>query len=78
MVVFLINRVVLLANTIYDVKKERRRAMGYGLDDQGLRVQFLVGERDFSLLHNIQSGSGAHTTSYTIGARGCIPRGKAV
>jgi hypothetical protein len=31
--------------------------------------------RDFSLLHNIQTGSGAHPASYTIGTGGSFPGG---
>jgi hypothetical protein len=46
--------------------------LGYCLDSQGTLVQFLVGVRNFSLLYNIQTGSRAHLTSYTIGAGGCF------
>jgi hypothetical protein len=31
---------------------------------------------DFSLLHIIQTGSGAHLASYPMGAWGSFPRGK--
>jgi hypothetical protein len=37
--------------------------VGYGLDDPGVAVQFPVGATDFSLLHDIQNGSGAHPVS---------------
>jgi hypothetical protein len=41
------------------------------------RSQFLARERDFSLLHNVQTGSGAHTVSYPMGTMGIFPGGKA-
>jgi hypothetical protein len=34
-------------------------------------------DRDFSLHHCIRTGSGAHTTSYTMGTRSPFPTGKA-
>ena len=33
------------------------------------RVRFPEGARDHSLLHNKQTGSGAHTVSYSVGTR---------
>jgi hypothetical protein len=41
-------------------------ATGYGLDDRGVGVRVPVGSQ-FSLLHVVQTGSGAHLSSYTIG-----------
>jgi hypothetical protein len=52
-------------------------ALGYGLDDWGSRVRFLVGTGNFSLHHCVQNGSGAHPASYTVGTRGFFPGGKA-
>jgi hypothetical protein len=46
--------------------------MGYGLDDWGSRVQFLVGAENFSHHHLTQKGSGAHPASCTVGTRGSI------
>jgi hypothetical protein len=40
-------------------------------------VLFLEGARDFSQLHSVQTGSGAHTASYPMGIRGTFPGGKA-
>jgi hypothetical protein len=40
-------------------------------------VQFLGGERDFSLLHSVQTGSGGHPTSYPIATGGSFHWGKA-
>jgi hypothetical protein len=52
-------------------------ALGYGLDDWGSRVRFLVGAGNFSLHHCIQNGSAAHSISYPMGTRGSFPGGKA-
>jgi hypothetical protein len=41
--------------------------MGYSLNNQ---VQFPVGERAFSLLHNTHISSRGHPASYTMGTRG--------
>jgi hypothetical protein len=43
-----------------------------GLDDRGV----LAGARDFSLLHSIQAGFGAHPASYHMGARDFFHGGK--
>jgi hypothetical protein len=51
--------------------------LGYGVDDQGSRVQFLAGAGNFSLHHCLQNGSGAHPASYAMGTRGSFPGGKA-
>jgi hypothetical protein len=50
-------------------------ATGYGLDDREVGVRIPVGLR-FSLLH-VETGSGAHPTSYPIGTGGSFPGGKA-
>jgi hypothetical protein len=52
-------------------------ALGYGLDDWGSRIRFLVGARNFSLHHHVQNGSGVHPASYLIGTRGSFPGSKA-
>jgi hypothetical protein len=52
-------------------------ALGYGLDDGGSRVRFLVGSGNFSLHHRVQTGSGAHPASYSMRTRGSFPGGKA-
>jgi len=36
----------------------------------------LAGAGNFSLHHHIQTGSGAHPASYTMGIRGSFPGGK--
>jgi hypothetical protein len=51
-------------------------ATGYGLDDRGVGVRVLVGQ-EFSLLHVVQTGSGARPVSYQMGTGGSFPEGKA-
>jgi hypothetical protein len=51
-------------------------ALGYGLDDQGSRVRFPAGARNFSLNHRVQNGSGVHPASYPVGTRGSSPEVK--
>jgi hypothetical protein len=50
-------------------------ATGYGLDDHGVGVRVPMGE-EFSLLHGIPTGSGAHPASYPLGTWGSFPGGK--
>jgi hypothetical protein len=50
-------------------------ALGYGLDNRGVRVP--AGAGNFSLYHRVQTGSGAHPASYPMGTRGSFPGGKA-
>jgi hypothetical protein len=50
-------------------------ATGYGLDDRRLGVRVPVGSR-FSLLHVVQTDSGAHRTFYPMGTEGLFPRGQ--
>jgi hypothetical protein len=46
---------------------------GYGLNDWGS----ISDGDDFSLLHSVQTGFGAHPASYTIGTGGSFSGGKA-
>jgi hypothetical protein len=39
-------------------------AMWYGLDGRRIGVRVLAGAGDFSILHSVQTGSGAHQASY--------------
>jgi hypothetical protein len=50
---------------------------GYGLDDRMIGVRFPVGAGNFSLRHNVQTGSGAYPASYPMGTGGPFPGGKA-
>jgi hypothetical protein len=45
----------------------------YWLDGRG----FSAGARDFSLLHNVETLSGAYPASYPMGMLGCFLDGKA-
>jgi hypothetical protein len=49
-------------------------ATGYELEDRNVGVRLPVGSR-FSLLHVVQTGSGAHPASYPRGTGGLFPRG---
>jgi hypothetical protein len=50
--------------------REPGQRRGYGPNDQGVRVRFPVWARDFSFLHTGQTGSEAHSGSYTMGTGG--------
>jgi hypothetical protein len=49
----------------------------YGLDDQAIGVRSPTGEKDFSSNLCVQTGSGAHPDSCTMGTGGPFPGGKA-
>jgi hypothetical protein len=49
-------------------------ATDYGLDDQRVGVRVPVGQ-EFSLLHVVQTGSGAHLASYPMGTGELFTRG---
>jgi hypothetical protein len=51
-------------------------ATGYGLDSRGFGVRVPVGAR-FPPLHVVQTGSGAHPSSYPMGTGCSFPGGKA-
>jgi len=46
------------------------------LDDRMTGVRFLVGSGNFSLRHHVQTGSGAHPSSYAMGTGVSFPWGK--
>jgi hypothetical protein len=52
-------------------------AADYGLDNRMIGVRISAGAGNFSLRHCIQTGSGAHSSSYPMGTRGSFPGGKA-
>jgi hypothetical protein len=49
----------------------------YGLDDRAIGVRSPAGAKDFSSSLCVQTGSGAHTASCTMGTGGPFPGGKA-
>jgi hypothetical protein len=49
----------------------------YGLDDRAKGVRSLAEAKDFSFILCVQTGSGAHPASCTMGTGGPFPRGKA-
>jgi hypothetical protein len=52
-------------------------ARGYALNGRGIGVRFPAGVIDFSLIHIVQTGSGAHPPSYPVGTKGPSLYGKA-
>jgi hypothetical protein len=48
----------------------------YGLDDRAIGVRSPVGPNDFSSSLCVQTGSGAHPASCTVGTVGPFPGGK--
>jgi hypothetical protein len=52
-------------------------AAGCGQDGWGIGGLYPIGKGNCTFLHNIQTDSGAHTTSYLMDALGCFPGGKA-
>jgi hypothetical protein len=46
---------------------------GYGLDDRAFGVRSPAGAKDFSSNLCVQTGSGAHPASYTMGTGGPFP-----
>jgi hypothetical protein len=49
----------------------------YGLDDRAIGVRFPAGAKDFSCSLCVQTGSGAHPASCTMGTGGPFPGAKA-
>jgi hypothetical protein len=49
----------------------------YGLDDRAIVVRSPAGAKDFSSSLYVQTGSGAHPASCTMGTGGPFPGGKA-
>jgi hypothetical protein len=49
----------------------------YGLDDRAIEVESPAEEKDFSSSLCVQTGSGAHPTSCTMGTRGPFTGAKA-
>jgi hypothetical protein len=49
----------------------------YGLDNLTIGVRFPAGAKDFSSNLYVQTDSGAHPASCTVGTRGPFPGGKA-
>jgi hypothetical protein len=48
----------------------------YGLDDRAIGVRFPAGAKDFSSILCVQTGSGAHPASCTVGTGGPFAGGK--
>jgi hypothetical protein len=48
----------------------------YGLDDRAIGVRSPAGAKDISFILCVQTGSGAHPASCTMGTGGPLPGGK--
>jgi hypothetical protein len=55
----------------YGTDKPLRQVTGWTA-----RLRFLAGASDFSLLHSVQTGSGAYPTSYAIDTMVSLPGSK--
>jgi hypothetical protein len=69
-------------NTILHLIQGSRDSSGsivsdYGLDYRAIGVRSPAGAEDFSSSHCVQTGSGAHPASCTMGTGGLFPGGKA-
>jgi hypothetical protein len=66
---------------LYIIRRSRGSSVsivsGYGLDDRAIEVRSLAGSRDFSSNFCVQTGSGAHPASCTMGTGCHFPRSKA-
>jgi hypothetical protein len=49
----------------------------YGLEDRAIGVRFPAGTKDFSSILCVQTSSGTHPASCTMGTGGPFPGGKA-
>jgi hypothetical protein len=49
---------------------------GYGLDDRAIGIRSPAGEKNFSSILCVQTGSEAHPASYTMGTGGLFPGAK--
>jgi hypothetical protein len=47
--------------------------LDYGRNDRRIGVRFPAAATDFSLVHNVQIGSGAHPASYPISTGAVCP-----
>jgi hypothetical protein len=52
-------------------------SLAYGMEDEQIGVLFRAGSRHSSLLHSVQTGSGAHIVYYTNGTGGSLKEDKA-
>jgi hypothetical protein len=68
-----------ITDIVHDVNRDSSvsTATGYGLHGRGIGVWFPGGTRDFSLVHSVHTGSGAHPACIPVGTEGSFPRGKA-
>jgi hypothetical protein len=72
---------LLLLSVRHGTRRSRESSGGivsdYGLDDRAIVVRSSAGAKDFSSSLCVQTGSGAHPASCTMGIGGSFPGGKA-
>jgi hypothetical protein len=66
----------ILTRYIYFVWSSGSIVSDYGLDDLAIGIRSPAGAKDFSSSLCVQTGSGAHPASCTMGTRGPFPGGK--
>jgi hypothetical protein len=78
-VIELVNRVLFPLSTckLWEPGSSGSIVSDYGLDDQAIGVRFSAGAKDFSSILCVQTCSGAHPASCTMGTGGPFPGGKA-
>jgi hypothetical protein len=66
----------LISPMIGDLGSSGSIVSDYGLDDRAIDVRSPAGAKDFSSILCVQTGSGAHPASCTVGTGGPFPGGK--
>jgi hypothetical protein len=66
-----------LAGGIHNIGEPDSIVSGYGLDNQAIEVRYPAEAKDFSSNLCVQTGSGAHPASCTMGTGGPFPGAKA-
>jgi hypothetical protein len=62
-----------VVGVIYELGSSVSIVSGYGLDDRAIEVRSPAGAKNISCSLCVQTGSGAHPASCTIGTRGPFP-----
>jgi hypothetical protein len=77
----ILHLILSLENVTYNTRSRGNSVSivsGYGLDDRAIEVRSQAGTKDFSSSLCVQTGSGAHPASCTMGTGGPFPGGKAL
>jgi hypothetical protein len=76
---FLLNLIIFLAVSVFWLEPGSSVSIesGYGLDDRAIEVRSPAEKKDFASSFCLQTGSGAHPASCTMGTGGPFPGAKA-